>query len=84
MADELGLTINDQEFDEAQAQSKEASKATKKEAKDLLRLDVHDIAALEKNSSVPKTDDSAKFCTSINSKSQRKHKTDVQVSTRKY
>ncbi len=61
MAEELSLSINDQEFEEAQAQSKDASKATKKEAKDLLRLDVHDIAALEKNTAVPKTDDSPKF-----------------------
>lgn len=71
MADELGLSINDQEFEEAQAQSKEASKASKKEAKDLLKLDVHDIAALEKNSSVPKTDDSPKFrkfCVSLDRK----------------
>ncbi|EPQ57417.1 hypothetical protein GLOTRDRAFT_110560 [Gloeophyllum trabeum ATCC 11539] len=62
MAAELGLGINDKEFEEAQAASKEASKASaKKGTKDVLKLDVHDIAALEKNSSVPKTDDSAKY-----------------------
>lgn len=61
MADELSLTVDEKEFEEAQAQSKEASKAQKKGAKDVVKLDVHDIAALEKNPDVPKTDDSAKF-----------------------
>ncbi len=61
MADELGLTVDEKEFEEARAQSKEASKALKKGAKDVVKLDVHDIAALEKIPDVPKTDDSAKF-----------------------
>ncbi|KAG6889578.1 Alanine--tRNA ligase [Termitomyces sp. T32_za158] len=62
MAEESGLEVNEQEFEAAQASSKEASKATKKVGEnDLVRLDVHDIAALEGNESVPKTDDSAKF-----------------------
>lgn len=62
MAEELGLDVNEQEFEEAQAASKEASKASQKKAsKDVLKLDVHDIAALEKNAAIPKTDDSAKF-----------------------
>lgn len=61
MADELGLTIDEEEFELAQAQSKEASKAVKKTNKDTVKLDVHDIAALEQNDGVPKTDDSAKF-----------------------
>ncbi|KAJ7084272.1 tRNA synthetases class II (A)-domain-containing protein [Mycena belliarum] len=62
MAEELGLGINDAEFDAAQAWSKEASKAsTKRDTIDTVKLDVHDIAALEKNSNVPKTDDSPKF-----------------------
>ncbi|KAJ7594826.1 tRNA synthetases class II (A)-domain-containing protein [Mycena floridula] len=62
MAEELKLGINDVEFDEAQAKSKEASKAsTKKDGLAQVKLDVHDIAALERNSDVPKTDDSAKF-----------------------
>ncbi|KAG6901162.1 hypothetical protein C0995_016297 [Termitomyces sp. Mi166 len=62
MAEELGLEVNEQEFEDAQAASKEASKATKKVGgNDLIKLDVHDIAALEGNESVPKTDDSAKF-----------------------
>ena len=62
MAEELGLGINNEEFEAAQARSKEASKAgLKKTDKDLIKLDVHDIAKLEEDSSVPKTDDSAKF-----------------------
>ncbi|KAJ7901677.1 tRNA synthetases class II (A)-domain-containing protein [Mycena olivaceomarginata] len=62
MAEELGLGINDSEFEAAQAWSKEASKASlKRGTTDTVKLDVHDIASLEKNASVPKTDDSAKF-----------------------
>ncbi|KAF8967816.1 tRNA synthetases class II (A)-domain-containing protein [Flammula alnicola] len=62
MAEELGLSINDEEFEAAQAHSKEASKASsKKGTTNIVKLDVHDLAALEKNADVPKTDDSAKF-----------------------
>ncbi|KAJ6557172.1 tRNA synthetases class II (A)-domain-containing protein [Mycena sp. CBHHK59/15] len=62
MAEELGLGINDAEFEAAQAWSKEASKASlKRGTTDAVKLDVHDIAALEKNDGVPKTDDSPKF-----------------------
>jgi alanyl-tRNA synthetase len=62
MAEELGLGVNDQEFEEAQAWSKEVSKASQKKAKiDAVKLDVHNIAALEKDYAIPKTDDSAKF-----------------------
>jgi alanyl-tRNA synthetase len=62
MAEELGLGVNDKEFEEAQALSREASKATKKRtAPEIVKLDVHDIAALEEDESVPKTDDSAKY-----------------------
>lgn len=62
MAEELGLGINNEEFEAAQAKSKEASKAgVKKGDKDLVKLDVHDLATLDKDNSVPKTDDSAKF-----------------------
>jgi alanyl-tRNA synthetase len=63
MAEELGLEINETEFLEAQAQSKEASKAfAKKDVDDSVKLDVHDIAVIEKNEAVPKTDDDPKFC----------------------
>ena len=62
LAREGGLGINDAEFEEAQAKSKEASKASSKKNETVqVKLDVHDIATLEKDSSVPKTDDSAKF-----------------------
>lgn len=62
MAEELGLGVNDKEFEEAQAWSKEASKASlKKGTSGVVKLDVHDLALLEKSDSVPKTDDSAKF-----------------------
>jgi len=61
MAEELNLTINDEEFEAAQAHSKEASKAQKKDVKDVVKLDVHDLDKLEKNDAVPKTDDSAKY-----------------------
>jgi alanyl-tRNA synthetase len=62
MAEEVGLDINDDEYNEAQALSKEASKASQKKDKlDVVKLDVHDIASLEKVYKLPKTDDSPKF-----------------------
>jgi alanyl-tRNA synthetase len=62
MAEELGLHINETEFEEAQAASKEASKGLqKKQTGTVVKLDVHDIAALEKDMSIPKTNDSDKF-----------------------
>ncbi|KZV89392.1 hypothetical protein EXIGLDRAFT_838571 [Exidia glandulosa HHB12029] len=62
MAEELGLGINEAEFEAAQAHSKEASKgAGKQGSKETVKLDVHDIAKLEADASVPKTNDSAKF-----------------------
>lgn len=64
MAEELHLEFSDIEFEEAQAQSKEASKVLKRDVAEVIKLDVHDIAVLEKNDLVPKTDDSAKFCES--------------------
>lgn len=67
MAEELGLEINKDQFEKAQAQSKAASQASsKKGKKDVVKLDVHDLANLEKNPDVPKTDDSAKFGESPN------------------
>lgn len=66
MADELGMTINEQEFDAAQEQSKLASKGTfKKDRTESLKLDVHALAYLEQNKAIPKTDDSFKFGKSI-------------------
>ena len=62
MAEELGLTINNDEFEKAQAHSKVASQASSRNSKkDVVKLDVHDLASLEKDPDVPKTDDSAKF-----------------------
>ena len=62
MAEELGLGVNEEEFGEAQARSREASRGSvKKWSSDVVKLDVHDLASLEINDSVPKTDDSFKF-----------------------
>jgi alanyl-tRNA synthetase len=60
MAEEKGLTINDDEVAAAQEKAREASKAEKKGAAQLVKLDVHDIGSLEKDG-VPKTDDAAKY-----------------------
>jgi alanyl-tRNA synthetase len=68
MAEELGLGVNEEEFEKAQSSSREASKASsKKGTADVIKLDVHDLAALEKNGAIPKTDDSAKFRESLSS-----------------
>ncbi|PVF97475.1 hypothetical protein CPB86DRAFT_807243 [Serendipita vermifera] len=62
MAEELNLTVDEEAFKAAQAQSKEASKGgAKTSVKDTVKLDVHDIGALEKNTEVPTTNDSFKF-----------------------
>src|ERR1700760_2201245 len=60
MAEELGLIINDTEVAEAQEKAREASKAEKKGGTQLVKLDVHDLGALEKDG-IPKTDDNAKY-----------------------
>lgn len=61
MAEEQGLIINDEEVSAAQEKAREASKGQNKGASDLVTLDVHDIAALEKAQDVPKTDEAAKY-----------------------
>lgn len=61
MAEERGLTINDEAVAEAQEKAREASKGEKKAQAELVKLNVHDINALEKMDDVPKTDDSPKF-----------------------
>ena len=62
MAEEHGLGINQEEFEAAQAHSKEASKGgAKKNDKDVVKLDVHDIASLERELKIQKTDDQPKF-----------------------
>lgn len=61
MAEELGLTVNSEDFEAAKAASKEASKgAGKKGTGQTVKLDVYDTSALEKKA-VPKTIDEAKF-----------------------
>ena len=61
MAEERGLTIEENEFETARLEAKEASKGGPKATSDLLKLDVHDIASLQTMEEVPKTDDNAKF-----------------------
>ena len=62
MAEERGLTINEADFEKARLESLEASKAGgKAAASGGVKLDVHDLAALEANSAVPKTNDSFKY-----------------------
>jgi alanyl-tRNA synthetase len=61
MAEEQGLDINDKEVSVAHEKSREASRGEKRAATDLVTLDVHDIAALEKMDDVSKTDDMAKY-----------------------
>ncbi|KAF2485377.1 tRNA synthetases class II (A)-domain-containing protein [Neohortaea acidophila] len=61
MAEERGLSIDDAEVEKAQETAREASKGQKKEGEFLVKLNVHDINALERMPDVPKTDDSAKF-----------------------
>ncbi|CAZ84019.1 unnamed protein product [Tuber melanosporum] len=62
MAEENGLEINEEEFERAKAESKEASKARKSSGDvELLKLGVHDLGRLEQMAEVPKTDDVYKF-----------------------
>ncbi|KAL1657185.1 Alanine--tRNA ligase [Didymella pomorum] len=61
MAEERGLNINDKEVEEAQEKAREASKGDKKAAGVVVKLDVHDLGALDNMPEVPKTDDSAKY-----------------------
>ena len=61
MAEERGLTIDDSEVEKAQEKAREASKGEKKADAELVKLNVHDINALEKMADVPKTDDMPKF-----------------------
>ena len=62
MAEEVGLGVNQKDFEAAQAASKEASKGgAKAGAGEVVKLDVHAIGQLEKMVEVPKTDDAAKY-----------------------
>jgi alanyl-tRNA synthetase len=71
MAEERGLSIDDNQFEDARLKAKEASKGEKKAGSDLIKLDVHHLSELEKMPAVTKTDDNAKFGReNINSKIQ--------------
>ena len=62
MAEERGLTIDEEAFEKARLESLEASKAGGKAAGGVgVKLDVHDLAALESNADVPKTNDEFKY-----------------------
>ena len=61
MAEERGLDIDEQEFEDARLRAKEASRGVKKAASDLVKLDVHDLGTLAQMTEVPKTDDEPKF-----------------------
>ncbi|EST08427.1 Threonyl/alanyl tRNA synthetase, SAD [Kalmanozyma brasiliensis GHG001] len=62
MAEEQGLGVNEKEFEAAQAESKEVSKAGgKKSEAEAVKFDVHDLGHLEKDDSVPKTQDDFKY-----------------------
>ncbi|KAL1960746.1 hypothetical protein VTO42DRAFT_6576 [Malbranchea cinnamomea] len=60
MAEERGLIIDNQEFEEARLKAKEASKGQAKVASGLVKLTVHDLSTLEQQG-VPKTDDEPKY-----------------------
>ncbi|QDS67918.1 Alanine--tRNA ligase [Venturia effusa] len=61
MAEEQGLTIDDAEVRAAEQKHKEASKGEKKQGAFSIKLDVHDLGALDQMTGVTKTDDSPKF-----------------------
>ncbi len=61
MAEERGLSIDDAEVEKAQETAREASKGEKKAGAELVKLNVHDINALERMPDVPKTNDEPKF-----------------------
>jgi alanyl-tRNA synthetase len=61
MAEERGLDINEEDVKVAQEKARLASKGEAKAGAQVVKLNVHDISALEKMSDVPKTDDSHKF-----------------------
>ena len=61
MAEERGLSIDENEVEEARLTAKEKSRGAKKELSDLVKLDVHGINNLEVMSTVTKTDDDPKY-----------------------
>jgi alanyl-tRNA synthetase len=64
MAEENGMTVDQEAFSKAEQKSKDASKEAAAAAKgtaSMLKLDVHDLGKLEHMSEVTKTDDSSKY-----------------------
>lgn len=61
MAEERGLTIDEQEVEKARLTAKEKSRGVKKDASTALKPDVHDIAILTNMATVTVTDDAPKF-----------------------
>ena len=61
IAEEQGLNIYESEVSLAREKAREASKGDKKNYSNPVKLDVHDIAALDKMHDVPRTDDAAKY-----------------------
>ncbi|KAG0162703.1 Alanine--tRNA ligase [Apophysomyces sp. BC1034] len=63
MAEENGVSVDDEEFNACMEAAKNASRKVKGTGADqgVVALDVHDLGALDSNSAVPKTDDSFKY-----------------------
>lgn len=61
MAEERGLDIDEAEVEAAKEKAREASKAVKDATQTFTKLNVHQIAELEQQHSVARTDDEAKF-----------------------
>lgn len=61
MAEERGLTIDQNEVEEARLTAKEKSKGAKKEISEQVKLDVHGINSLDIMPGVTKTDDNPKY-----------------------
>ncbi|CAH2351736.1 alanine--tRNA ligase, mitochondrial [[Candida] railenensis] len=62
MAEEAGLKIDEEGFEKAKEESREASKAKKTIGGEvLIKLDVHSLSELDKNEKITKTDDSFKY-----------------------
>ncbi|KAI8263606.1 Alanine--tRNA ligase [Colletotrichum sp. SAR11_239] len=61
MAEERQLEIDEDEVKEAQEKAREASKVVKSAVQTFAKLNVHQIAELEKELNVARTDDEAKF-----------------------
>lgn len=64
MAEENAITVDEEAFFQEQERAKNLSRQARggTAGGEVVALDVHDIAELEKNADVPKTDDSFKYC----------------------